>query len=279
MAGNGTTGEDAGVSFSSPIVVLPILVAVVTLLAVAIAGCALYRKHQRKRARKLARQLKVTEMKIDAIGSLKARKEQELAARQTVEYLPSRDVVCRSTASPRDGTAWQEAEASREEGGPQEAAAGGLGKGGATEHRVQAAASIYAGDEDASSAFTVDAYEMLDSSMAVECHTAPSLSSLSTAGGRPRFGGARVSSTQPAVPVFLRPRSQSLSTNTGTCGSDTVRQALQLAGRAQGPWGDAPGLMSREEAHLNTPVSSSPGSGSSLPGNGYTSDGTMVKWV
>ena len=99
---NSTTPEEPSSSpqndFTSPVTILPLVISVATLLAIAIVGCVLYRKRQQRRSQELERQLRVTERKIDAIGTLKAKKEQELAARKA-KYYPPTQAACSSVSS------------------------------------------------------------------------------------------------------------------------------------------------------------------------------------
>ena len=88
-------------SFSSPASVLPLVISLATLVTIIIAACVIYRKRQNKRSQELARQLRVTERKIDAIGNLKAKKEQELLglANRKAEYNPPATAPCSSVTS------------------------------------------------------------------------------------------------------------------------------------------------------------------------------------
>ena len=90
-------------SFSSPVSVLPLVISLATLVTIIIAACVIYRKRQNKRSQELARQLRVTERKIDAIGNLKAKKEQELlgltSSNRKTEYYPPATAPCSSATS------------------------------------------------------------------------------------------------------------------------------------------------------------------------------------
>ena len=90
-------------SFSSPVSVLPLVISLATLVTIIIAACVIYRKRQNKRSQELARQLRVTERKIDAIGNLKAKKEQELlgltSSNRKAEYNPPATAPCSSATS------------------------------------------------------------------------------------------------------------------------------------------------------------------------------------
>ena len=71
-----------------PLSVLPIVVSLLAVVAIAIAACVFYRKRQRQRAEVLARQLRVTERRIDAVGSLREKRER-ISGRKTVYYPPT----------------------------------------------------------------------------------------------------------------------------------------------------------------------------------------------
>ena len=88
-------------SFSSPATILPLVISLATLVTIIIVACILYRKRQNKRSQELARQLRVTERKIDAIGNLKAKKEQQLLglANRKTEYHPPATAPCSSATS------------------------------------------------------------------------------------------------------------------------------------------------------------------------------------
>lgn len=60
------------------------------MIAVALAACVFYRKRQRERAQLLARQLRLTERRIDAVGSIWEKREKDAADKQT--YYPPTDV-------------------------------------------------------------------------------------------------------------------------------------------------------------------------------------------
>ena len=88
-------------SFTSPASILPLIISLATLVTIIITACIIYRKRQNKRSREPARQLRVTERKIDAIGTLKAKKEQELRglANRKAEYIPPATAPCSSVTS------------------------------------------------------------------------------------------------------------------------------------------------------------------------------------
>ena len=95
---NATEQTNSPSAFASPVSILPLVISVATLVVIAVAACAVYRKRQRRRSQELARRLRVTERRIDAIETLKARKEQALAA-QRVQYYPPNDVLYASASS------------------------------------------------------------------------------------------------------------------------------------------------------------------------------------
>lgn len=80
--GKSNSGDEVG-----PLSILPIVVSLFAVVAIAIAACVFYRKRQRERAQLLARQLRVTERRIDAVGSLRGRKEKDSG--KTVYYPPT----------------------------------------------------------------------------------------------------------------------------------------------------------------------------------------------
>ena len=88
-------------SFNSPVSILPLVISLATLVTIIFAACIIYRKRQNKRSQELARQLRVTERKIDAIGNLKAKKEKELLglANRKAEYNPPATAPCSSVTS------------------------------------------------------------------------------------------------------------------------------------------------------------------------------------
>lgn len=84
---------------TSPVTILPLVISVATLLGIVVAGCVVYRKRQQKRSQEYARKIRVTQKKIDAIGgTLKAKKDKELAARKA-EYYPPTAAACSSVSS------------------------------------------------------------------------------------------------------------------------------------------------------------------------------------
>lgn len=84
------------VEATGPLSILPICVSLIAVVALAIAACVFYRKRQRQQAQQLARQLRLTERRIHAVGNLTVKKEKELAAKRS-EYYPPSDV--RASAS------------------------------------------------------------------------------------------------------------------------------------------------------------------------------------
>ena len=91
-----STDGSSGSEEVGPLSILPICVSLVAVVAIAVAACVFYRKRQRERAQLLARQLRVTERRIDAVGSLWEKREKD-AARNKHTYYPPTDV--RASAS------------------------------------------------------------------------------------------------------------------------------------------------------------------------------------
>ena len=91
-----STDGSSGSNEVGPLSILPICVSLVAVVAIAVAACVFYRKRQRERAQLLARQLRVTERRIDALGSLWEKREKD-AARNKQTYYPPTDV--RASAS------------------------------------------------------------------------------------------------------------------------------------------------------------------------------------
>ena len=88
------TDGTSGSGNVGPLSILPICVSLLAVIAVAVAACVFYRRRQRERAQLLARQLRVTERRIDAVGSLWEKRE-SLKSKPT--YYPPTDV--RASAS------------------------------------------------------------------------------------------------------------------------------------------------------------------------------------
>lgn len=86
--GNGANSD----SEVGPLSILPICVSLFAVVAVAIAAVMFYRKRQRQRAQLLARQLRVTERRIDVVGNIREKKEERKSL-----YRPPTDV--RASAS------------------------------------------------------------------------------------------------------------------------------------------------------------------------------------
>ena len=82
------TDENSTATEVGPLSILPILVTLLAVAAVAVAACVFYRKRQRQQAELLARQLRVTERRIDAVGSLREKTE-KYAGRRSLYYPPS----------------------------------------------------------------------------------------------------------------------------------------------------------------------------------------------
>lgn len=87
--------SDQKVDEVGPLSILPICVSLFAVVAIAIAACVFYRKRQRQREQLLARQLRVTERRIDAVGSLREKREKEVVRKPL--YIPPTDV--RASAS------------------------------------------------------------------------------------------------------------------------------------------------------------------------------------
>lgn len=90
-----TTELDTGANSDSevgPLSILPICVSLFAVVAVAIAAILFYRKRQRQRAQLLARQLRLTERRIDVVGNIREKKEERKSL-----YRPPTDV--RASAS------------------------------------------------------------------------------------------------------------------------------------------------------------------------------------
>lgn len=75
-----------------PLSILPICVSLFAVVAITIAAVVFYRKRQRQRAQLLARQLRVTERRIDVVGSIRGKREERKSL-----YRPPTDV--RASAS------------------------------------------------------------------------------------------------------------------------------------------------------------------------------------
>ena len=91
----GATDSSSGGDEVGPLSILPICVSLLAVVAIAFAACVFYRKRQRERAELLARQLRVTERRIDAVGSLWEKRERDVERKST--YYPPTDV--RASAS------------------------------------------------------------------------------------------------------------------------------------------------------------------------------------
>ena len=82
------TDENSTATEVGPLSILPIIVTLLAVAAVAMAACVFYRKRQRQQAELLARQLRVTERRINAVGSLREKTE-KYAGRRSLYYPPS----------------------------------------------------------------------------------------------------------------------------------------------------------------------------------------------
>ena len=203
-------------SFSSPVSVLPLGISLATLVTIIIAACVIYRKRQNKRSQDLAKQLRVTERRIDAIGNIKAKKEQELLGfgNRKTEYNPPEAAPCSSATSQESQQSrelevkyvvahtlpqhTQDAEATTSPAEYQLKVCKGkvevtkapnpsTNAQSKREDETDCSSSYYCSTcEGSASATTVQVghnesqQEPVDSSLAVECETIPSASSLST---------------------------------------------------------------------------------------------------
>ena len=71
-----------------PLSVLPVVISLLAVVAIAIAACVFYRNRQRQRAELLARQLRVTERRIDVAGSVWD-KSRDVVQKTTLYYPPA----------------------------------------------------------------------------------------------------------------------------------------------------------------------------------------------
>ena len=69
-----------------PLSILPIIVSLLAVVAIAIAACVFYRKRQRQRAELISRQLRMTERRIDAVWEKRGR---DVERKPTFYYPPS----------------------------------------------------------------------------------------------------------------------------------------------------------------------------------------------
>ena len=215
MADNATEtpSNDNGTDFTSPVSILPLAISLATLVVIIVAGCVLYRRCQRRRALELERQLKVTERRIYAIGTLTAKKEQELEARKA-EYQAPMNAKCSSLSSlepfeadtlrssrKRGEMLGMEIQSEEEEADP-----GNFyytNESAVLDRSTAIVVPVSVIDEGASSYYCSTCPEggsavgsvmaqsytnrnAIDSSMVVECETIPSVSSLSTIHTGPR---------------------------------------------------------------------------------------------
>ncbi len=88
-------GNQPGLDLSSPVTVLPLVAALAIVVFTLVGGCIAYHRRQRQRTQKLARQLRVTERRIDAIGVITTKKQQALAARKA-DHCPPVAAPCSS---------------------------------------------------------------------------------------------------------------------------------------------------------------------------------------
>ena len=203
MASNATVtpATQPGTDFASPVFILPVAISLAALVAIIVAACVVYRKRQRKRTEELTRRLRVTERRIDAICTLK---EQKLVARKAdsldlqCESGPSMGAAADTTSGKgaRNPNFWlnrteEETEkgtalpVSRERARETNVAVVRLGR-----ERVHTVTSYpsqlayYSACKGSTAVHSqptaAQAQEVANSSMAVECETIPSVSSLST---------------------------------------------------------------------------------------------------
>ncbi len=64
-----------GLDLTSPITVLPFVAALAMVISTFVGGCLVYHRRQRKRTRNLVRRLKVTERRIDGVGTKNTKKQ------------------------------------------------------------------------------------------------------------------------------------------------------------------------------------------------------------
>ena len=211
MASNvtATPATDSGANFTSPVFILPLTVSLAVLIAIFVAACVIYRTRQRKRTLELARRLRVTERRIDAIGTLKAKEEQRLAA-------PKADnlgLQCEfSSVGASAGTTRADRMPEEKEirnALPYKTKVVGVRLGRAhvrTSTYPSQLESSYKGSSAATIQFQPQTREVANSSMAVECETIPSVSSFSTL----QTGRNPLQSTHTATSYCINP-----STNLG----------------------------------------------------------------
>ena len=347
----GTQSPNTGTNFTSPVFILPLTISLATLVAIVIAGCAIYCKRQRKRTQELTRRLRFTERRIDAIGNLKAKKEKKLAA-QKADYLPPTSLqdISFSNSSLHVSTLEDRAHSVRTSSRPHQFYLSTQEEDKQEKRRVPPSNATQAADRrriksagelslasahldpnpvpssepesycstcnnpsaphfQSATAHTL--VEVADSSLAVECETIPSVSSLSTVHTgikvhnpwqQPKVRPSHIinpsSSMVPGNPMAPR-HPQKTSTlapsatsghsvsTTGTWGSAVnmvgpppSRVAMNNTANLLWPTGELTTPASGDEGRPNTPVTNSTTECSSvIRTEGLTSEGQEEKWV
>jgi len=205
MASNATVtpATQPGTDFTSPVFILPLAISLAALVAIIVAACVVYRKRQRKRTEELTRRLRVAERRIDAICTLK---EQKLATRKAdnlqCESGPSMGAAADTTSGKgtRNPNFWlnrteeeTEKETTEKETAlpvrdrTRETNVAGVRLGRVRTTSYPSHLALYYSACKGSTAVHfqpaaahAQAQEVANSSMAVECETIPSVSSLST---------------------------------------------------------------------------------------------------
>ena len=299
-------------SLTSPVSVIPLFISIATLVAIVVAACVIYRKRQRRRAQELARRLRVTERRID---SLKARKEraQELSAGKT-DYFPPTDLQNSISSLDIEGSIRKQPSHQLPSHYALHAQEEPFTRSTTTidstrrslKHQEEVTinsvvCSVYeetsfdcstCKEEGSMVTDSQTTNEGINSSMAVECETTPSVSSMSTLQERvprkshysarlklPRqYNGGRY---PPTVATSSTPSVQSAS-NVGTWGSitSTLHPSPYPHMGISPLWEDIT-MATGEEGRPNTPVSSTIASSITHTegSDGHTSDGQKEKWV
>ena len=334
----GTQSSSTGTNLASPVFILPLTISLATLVAIVVAGCAIYCKRQRKRTQELTRRLRFTERRIDAIGNLKAKKEKKLAA-QKADYLPptslqdislsnsslpvsaleDRAHSVRTSSRPHHFYPTQDAQEDKRRVPPNNAtdssrsrikSLGELSLASVQDKPVPSSESesycSTCNNHNITHLHSVTAHglvvEVVDSSLAVECETIPSVSSLSTV-----HTGIKVHNSwqQPKIAPstgypMAQKHSRKMSTlapsatsghsvsTTGTWGSainkvgpPPSRVAINNTASLLWPTGEFTTPASGDEGRPNTPVTNSTTTecSSVIRTEGQTSEGQEEKWV
>lgn len=340
-----TQSFSTGTNLASPVFILPLTISLATLVAIVVAGCAIYCKRQRKRTQELTRRLRFTERRIDAIGNLKAKKEKKLAA-QKADYLPpislqdvslsdsslpvsaleDRAHSVRTSSRPHHFYPTQDAQGDKEEkrGVPPNSATDSSRRRIKSVGELSLASAHLVHDKPVPSSepesdcstcnnnhcvthlHSVTAHsmvvEVVDSSLAVECETIPSVSSLSTVhtgikvhnSWRPPkitpSTGYPMAQRHPHKMSTLAPSAtsgHSVST-VGTWGSAINKMgpppsqvAITNTANLLWPTGEFTIPASGDEGRPNTPVTNSCTTecSSVIRTEGQTSEGQEEKWV